>query len=105
MNKQDLGFSKQDEILIELAHKHNINILQAREVFSLLNSKIAEIISNPDKKTEGLYDPDKFDVIHIDNFGKFIPNQKKIRHANFCLTNFKKHKDDNYNNKTNEHNI
>jgi len=92
--------NKQEEILLELARKHNINILQAREIFNLFGSTIADIISDPDKKQDGLYNPDKFKVIHIDHFGKFIPNQRKIRHANFCLTN-KNKQDDN----TDEHNI
>ena len=39
--------NKQEEILQELARKHGLNILQAREIFNLLGSKIAEIISNP----------------------------------------------------------
>ena len=96
--------NKQEEILQELARKHGLNLLQAREIFNLLGSKISEIISNPDKKIDGLYNSDKFDIIHIDNFGKFVPNQKKIRHANYCLTNLKK-PDGNNNDKTDEHNI
>ena len=48
-------------------------------------SKVLQLKSKFDK-TDGLFDTTKFKVIHIDNFGKFIPNQRKIRHANFCLT-------------------
>lgn len=104
MSKQGFTNTKQEEILQEIARKHGLNILQAREIFNLLGSKIAEIISNPDKKIDGLYNSDKFDIIHIDNFGKFIPNQKKIRHANYCLTNLKKTNNDN-DDKTDEHNV
>lgn len=96
--------NKQEEILQEIARKHGLNILQAREIFNLFGAKISEIISNPDKKIDGLYNSDKFDIIHIDNFGKFIPNQKKIRHANYCLTHLKKNNNDN-DDKTDEYNV
>ena len=51
----------------------------------LFCNQIQEEISN-DKKEDNLFNPEKFRTIHIDNFGKFIPNQRKIRHANYCLT-------------------
>ena len=78
--------NKQKEILVSIARKHGLNISQAEEIFNLLGEKISKIISDADKKSEdNLYDKEKFHVIHIDNFGKFIPNQRKIRHANYCL--------------------
>jgi len=86
--------NKQREILELTAKRHGLSISQAEEIFNLLGSKIAEVISNQDKKINNLYDPEKFPVIHIDHLGKFIPNQRKIRHANYCLKN-----------KTDEHNI
>ena len=85
--------NKQREILELTAERHGLTISQAEEIFNLLGSKIAEVISNQDKKINNLYDPEKFPVIHIDHLGKFIPNQRKIRHANYCLKN-----------KTDEHN-
>ena len=36
-------------------------------------------------KTNNLFDENKFPIIHIDNFGKFIPNKRKINHANYCI--------------------
>jgi hypothetical protein len=77
--------NNQRKILLEVAKRHGVAIGQAEEVWQLLGNKIAEVIGNEDKKTEGLYDPEKFPIIHIDNFGKFIPNKSKIRHANHCL--------------------
>ena len=85
--------NKQREILELTAMRHGLTISQAEEIFNLLGSKIAEVISNQDKKINNIYDPEKFPVIHIDHLGKFIPNQRKIRHANYCLKN-----------KTDEHN-
>lgn len=80
--------NKQKEILVSIARKHGLSISQAEEIFNLLGDKISKIISDPNKKSDNnLYDRDKFPVIHIDNFGKFIPNQRKIRHANYCLRN------------------
>jgi hypothetical protein len=77
--------TKQREILLAIAKRHGLNIGQAEEVWNLIGSKIAEVISDLDKKTDELYDDNKFQVIHIDNFGKFIPNKNKIKHANYCL--------------------
>jgi nucleoid DNA-binding protein len=78
--------SRQRDILITIAKRHGLTISQAEEIWNLLGSKIAEEISRQDKLQEGIYNPDNFPVIHIDNFGKFIPDQRKIRHANHCLT-------------------
>jgi hypothetical protein len=77
--------TKQREILLAIAKRHGLNIGQAEEVWNLIGGKIAEVISDLDKKTDELYDDNKFQVIHIDNFGKFIPNKNKIKHANYCL--------------------
>ena len=77
--------TKQREILLAMAKRHGLNIGQAEEVWNLIGGKIAEVIGDLDKKTNELYDDNKFHVIHIDNFGKFIPNKNRIRHANYCL--------------------
>jgi hypothetical protein len=78
--------TKQQKILLDTAKRHGLTIAQAEEIWNLLGSKIAEEISRQDKLEDGLYNPDKFPVIHIDNFGKFIPDQRRLRHANHCLT-------------------
>jgi nucleoid DNA-binding protein len=75
----------QKEILHHVAKRHGINIGQAEEIWALFIQKIGMEISNPDKKTDDLYDIEKFPVIHIDNFGKFVPNVKNINYANHCL--------------------
>ena len=77
--------TKQREILLAMAKRHGLNIGQAEEVWNLIGGKIAEVIGDLDKKTDELYDDNKFHVIHVDNFGKFIPNKNRIRHANYCL--------------------
>ena len=77
--------NKQKIILNDLAKKHNISIGQAEEIFSLFVNKIASTISEEDKMEDGLYVADRFKTIHIDNFGKFIPNLNKIAYANKYL--------------------
>lgn len=77
--------TRQQEILTTLAHHHGITIGQAEEIWSLLNEKIAVTISSPKKDENNLFDIDKFDTIHIDNFGKFIPSKRKINYANHCI--------------------
>lgn len=78
--------SKQRSILEQVATKHGLTLAQAEEIWNLFGAKIADTISKQDKLVDNQYDPEKFPVIHIDNFGKFIPNQRKLRHANHCLT-------------------
>ena len=77
--------NRQKEILKQTAERHGLTTMQAEEIWNLFGNKIYSIISDPEKKTDGEYDIDKFPIIHIDNFGKFIPNKRKIRHANMCL--------------------
>lgn len=77
--------SKQRDILERTAVKYGLTLTQAEEIWNLFGAKIAETISKQDKLIDNQYDPEKFPVIHIDNFGKFIPNQRKLRHANHCL--------------------
>ena len=44
---------------------------------------IASNIATEDKRdTKGYYIEEKFKTIHIDNFGKFIPNKARIKYAN-----------------------
>ena len=77
--------NSQKEILKKIAATHGINISQAEEIWNLLGSKVADVISSNHKGDDGLFDIEKFPVIHIDNFGKFVPNKRKINHANYCL--------------------
>lgn len=77
--------NKTKEIIDSLAKQHGITISQAEDIFNMFGAFIGEVISNPDKLENNLYSYDKFPVIHIDNFGKFKPNKRKIRHANYCL--------------------
>lgn len=77
--------TKQQEILLSTAKRHGLSISQAEEIWNLFGSKIADTISKQDKLQDGVYNPDNFPVIHIDNFGKFIPDQRRLRHANYCL--------------------
>jgi nucleoid DNA-binding protein len=92
--------TKQQEILINTAKRHGLTIAQAEEIWNLFGAKISDTISKQDKLEDGVYNPEKFPVIHIDNFGKFIPNQRKIRHANHCLTLKQKQNESEY-----KHNI
>lgn len=76
---------KQKVILNELAVKHGLSMGQAEEVWDLLIDKVVTTISDPSKKQDGLYIEEEFKTIHIDNFGKFVPNHRNIKHANMCL--------------------
>ena len=77
--------TRQQEILVTLAKRHGITIGQAEEIWNLLGEKINTVISSDKKNEEGQFILDKFDTIHIDNFGKFVPNKRKINYANHCI--------------------
>tara|TARA_R110000803_G_scaffold208578_1_gene277344 strand:- start:1213 stop:1467 length:255 start_codon:yes stop_codon:yes gene_type:complete len=77
--------NNQKEILKKIANTHGVKISQAEEIWKLLGNKIADVISSDHKDQNNLFDINMFPVIHIDNFGKFIPNKRKINYANYCI--------------------
>jgi nucleoid DNA-binding protein len=76
---------QQKDILFRLAKSHGLSQGQAEEVWSLFINTIVDTISKEDKLIDGYFNEEKFKTVHIDNFGKFIPNIKKIYYANMCL--------------------
>lgn len=81
--------NKQEKILRELAEKHQISLTEAFQVWSSFCSMI-EITLSANKKTDGLFDSEKFKTIHVDHLGKFKPNYFAIKKANGVI---KKKKD------------
>jgi hypothetical protein len=77
--------NKQQKILADVARHHGLTLGQAEEIWNLLGAKIADVISSPKKDDEGQFILDKFDTVHIDNFGKFVPNKRKVNYANHCI--------------------
>jgi hypothetical protein len=77
--------NRQEKILKETALHHGITLTQAQEVWHLFTTKVAETLNAVDVKTDGYFDLSKFNVVHIDNFGKFIPNTKGITVANTLI--------------------
>lgn len=82
--------SRQQDILVSLARRHGITIGQAEEIWSFFGSTIATHISSAEKNEEGYFIEDSFPIIHIENFGKFVPNKRRIKYANHCITYKKK---------------
>ena len=78
-----------------MARRHGITIGQAEDIWSSFGSTIATHVSSATKDEEGFFIEDSFPVIHIENFGKFVPNKRRIKYANHCIT---------YKKKQNEHN-
>jgi hypothetical protein len=68
--------------LRRVAKQHQIQINQAEEIFELFCKKIGSVVAEEDKFVNGFYHIDKFPIIHIDNFGKFIPSPKHITKYN-----------------------
>lgn len=79
--------SRQREILVELAHRHGLTVAQAEEIWNSLGSAVSAAISADHRDQETTkFVVEKFPVIHIEHFGKFIPNKKRINYANYCIT-------------------
>jgi hypothetical protein len=74
--------NRQTEILRQVAERHGIGIGQAEEVWTLFGRMINQTISNVKKNEDGFHEIENFPVIHIDNFGKFIPRVKYINRLN-----------------------
>jgi hypothetical protein len=81
--------TKQEKILRELCDKHDLTLTEGGLIWGSFCGLIEETIS-ADKKTDGLFDKNKFKVIHVDMFGKFKPNMFGISKAN---GNIKKRED------------
>lgn len=90
-----LSKHKQQEILVAMAHRYGITIGQAEDIWLSFGSTIATHVSSATKSEEGFFIEDSFPVIHIENFGKFVPNKRRIKYANHCIT---------YKKKSDEHN-
>lgn len=76
--------TRQEQILLEVAKKHNINIGKARHAFYCIGKKAEEIINHPDNFNEetGMFNTDKFKIFSIIKLGKFIPKTNYINRRN-----------------------
>lgn len=83
---------RQKEILTKVADRHGLSFNEAKEIWELLCDKVYDTITEH-KKTEDRFEIEKFKTIHIQNFGKFVPNKKKINYANHCLKQSKSKKE------------
>lgn len=77
--------SKQRDILLDLARRHNLTVAQAEEIWNNFGLTIAKHIESNHRDEDNKFNLDKFPVINIQHFGKFIPRKKKINYANYCL--------------------
>jgi hypothetical protein len=77
--------SRQRDLLIATAQRHGLNLTQAEEIWNSFGHTIAKHISSDHRGENNKFVLDKFPVIHIEHFGKFIPNKKRINYANYCI--------------------
>lgn len=78
---------RQRDVLVDAARRHGITIGQAEEIWNLLGAGIADAISSDHRDPEtNKFVFEKFPVIHLEHFGKFIPSKKRVNYANYCLT-------------------
>jgi hypothetical protein len=75
--------NKTDVIIRAIAEKQNIPITKAYEMMNLYTDLIAKTISHPDKENEdGLLDINKFKIISVQHFGKFVPREGLVKMTN-----------------------
>lgn len=66
-----------------IAEKHNIPVTKALEITNLYAELLEHTIADPCKENnEGLLDIDKFKIVSIQNFGKFVPKASLIKMTN-----------------------
>jgi hypothetical protein len=71
-----MNLSHQDKVIRELADKHGLSYKQACDILNCFADCIVNVMVNPTIDEEG--NP-QYKIIHIDRFGKFIPNKWKIK--------------------------
>ena len=77
--------SRQRDILLEIARRNGVSVAQAEEIWNSFGLTIAKHISSNHRDDDNKFNLDKFPVINIQHFGKFIPRKKKINYANYCI--------------------
>jgi hypothetical protein len=77
--------SKQRDIMLEIARRNGVTVTQAEEIWNSFGATIAKHISSNHRDENNKFNLDKFPVINIQHFGKFIPRKKKINYANYCI--------------------
>jgi hypothetical protein len=69
-------------IIKNVAKQQGINIEAATEAFNQIGKFTKSCLEESTKNDDGTFDPDSFKVIHISNFGKIVPNNRKIKEIN-----------------------
>ena len=77
--------SRQRDILLEIARRNGVSVAQAEEIWNSFGATIAKHIGSNHRDDDNKFNLDKFPVINIQHFGKFIPRKKKINYANYCI--------------------
>jgi ribosomal protein S15P/S13E len=71
--------------MLEIARRNGVTVTQAEEIWNSFGATIAKHISSNHRDENNKFNLDKFPVINIQHFGKFIPRKKKINYANYCI--------------------
>lgn len=74
--------TRQQQILKEIAKRHGVPEYQVEEVWKQFTNALASELSKVRKNSEGKFVEEDFPIIHVDNFGKFIPRINFIRRLN-----------------------
>jgi len=65
--------------------KNNMSKQESMKAYYKICEFFAHTISTTERNEDGTFDPEKFKVLHITNFGKFVPNRLKVIQMNKAL--------------------
>ena len=69
-------------IISRIAKSHGVSIEAAIEVYNHIGKFTKDAMEEAEKNEDGTFDPESFKVIHLSNFGKIVPNTRKIKEIN-----------------------
>jgi hypothetical protein len=75
----------QEKMLKDIAKENNLPYKTVLEIFRKACEKIVLEMSNHEVDERGIKNLDTYKTIHVQNFGKFIPEVKRIKASNHVI--------------------
>ena len=75
----------QNKIIEQVGAKNNMSKQDSMKAYYKICEFLSHTISSTKRNDDGTFNPDNFKVLHITNFGKFVPNKLKVIQMNKAL--------------------
>jgi stalled ribosome alternative rescue factor ArfA len=76
----------QEKLFRKVAKDNNVPYTVVLDIFRKACEKVTIEMGSYEADDKGVKDMDSFKVIHVQNFGKFIPHKQKILASNYQIT-------------------